>query len=89
MVITDEDDQLPTFNYNVFHINVSEDIGKQFLLIASLLTKKHQIVGVPIGPTVMRLQHTLQTAVIDALVHFPGLVCWFSDSNGKNSDFQL
>lgn len=27
VVITDVDDQLPNFNYKLFHINVSEDIG--------------------------------------------------------------
>jgi hypothetical protein len=28
IVITDIDDQIPVFNENSFHINVSEDIGK-------------------------------------------------------------
>lgn len=28
IVITDIDDQIPEFNENNFHINVSEDIGK-------------------------------------------------------------
>jgi hypothetical protein len=29
IVITDIDDQVPIFNEDNFHINVSEDIGKQ------------------------------------------------------------
>lgn len=28
IVVMDEDDQLPTFNQDIFHINVSENIGK-------------------------------------------------------------